>query len=44
LGSEPANKRTATVRTEANEDVRTLSKYIFGVGTEAPIISLPEGE
>ena len=44
LGTEPGVKRTATVRTEANEDVRTLSKYVFGVGTDAPIISLPEGE
>ena len=44
LGTEPGTKRTATVRTEANEDVRTLSKYVFGVGTDAPIISLPEGE
>jgi small subunit ribosomal protein S4e len=42
LGDEPGIKRTATVRTEANEDVRTLSKYVFGVGTEAPIVSLPE--
>jgi small subunit ribosomal protein S4e len=42
LGDEPGIKRTATVRTEANEDVRTLSKYVFGVGTDAPIVSLPE--
>ena len=44
LGNEPGLKRTATVRTEANDDVRTLSKYVFGVGTDAPIISLPEDE
>ncbi len=44
LGNEPSSKRMATVRTEANEDVRTLSKYVFGVGTDAPIVSLPEGE
>lgn len=44
LGDEPKSKRKATVRTEANEDVRTLSKYVFGVGTDAPIVSLPEGE
>jgi len=44
LGNEPGSKRTATVRTEANEDVRTLSKYVFGVGTDAPIVSLPEVE
>ena len=44
LGNEPGNKRTATVRTPQNEDVRTLSEYVFAVGTEAPIISLPGGE
>jgi len=44
LGDEPGIKRLATVRTEANEDVRTLSKYVFGVGTDAPIVSLPEDE
>jgi hypothetical protein len=29
LGSEPGNKRTATIRTPENEDVRTLVKYVF---------------
>ena len=41
LGSEPGNKRTATIRTIQNEDVRTLADYVFSVGTEAPEISLP---
>lgn len=42
LGSEPGVKRTATIRTLKNEDVRTLASYVFVVGTENPIISLPE--
>ena len=42
-GSEPGGKRTATVRNQENEDVRTLAKYIFVVGTEKPVISLPGG-
>lgn len=44
LGSEPGNKRTATVRTDKDEDVRTLASYVFAVGTEMPIISLPSDE
>jgi len=44
LSSETGGKRTATVRTAANDDVRTLTDYVFAVGTEAPIISLPGGE
>jgi small subunit ribosomal protein S4e len=44
LGSEPGNKRTATVRTQENEDVRTLANYVFAVGTETPLISLPGGK
>ena len=43
LGPEPGKKRTATIRTPDNEDVRTLAKYIFAVGTETPIISLQGG-
>jgi small subunit ribosomal protein S4e len=43
LGTEPGKKKTATIRTPENEDVRTLSEYVFAVGTEAPIISLPGG-
>jgi small subunit ribosomal protein S4e len=41
LGPEPGAKRTATIRTPENEDVRTLESYIFAVGTETSIISLP---
>jgi small subunit ribosomal protein S4e len=41
LGTEPGKKRTATIRTPENEDVRTLASYVFAVGTETPMISLP---
>lgn len=43
IGSEPGDKRTATIKTSGNEDVRTLMKYIFAVGSESPLISLPGG-
>lgn len=43
FGSEPGGKRTATVRNHENEDVRTLARYVFVVGTEKPVISLPGG-
>ncbi len=41
MGQEPGKKRTATIRTPENDDVRTLANYVFAVGTEVPIISLP---
>jgi ribosomal protein S4E len=41
LGKEPGKKRTATIRTPENDDVRTLASYVFAVGTETPLISLP---
>jgi small subunit ribosomal protein S4e len=41
LGEEPGKKRTATIRTPENDDVRTLASYVFAVGTETPLISLP---
>jgi small subunit ribosomal protein S4e len=41
MGQEPGKKRTATIRTPENDDVRTLANYVFAVGTEIPIISLP---
>jgi ribosomal protein S4E len=43
FGTEPGKKKTATIRTPENENVRTLSMYIFAVGTDTPIISLPGG-
>ena len=41
LGEESGRKRTATIRTPENDDVRTLASYVFAVGTETPLISLP---
>jgi len=41
--TEPGKKKTATIRTLDNENVRTLSKYVFAVGTDTSIISLPRG-
>ena len=41
FGSESGRKRTATVRTPKGEDIRTLAKYVFPLGTETPMISLP---
>ena len=41
LGSEPGKKKTATIRTPDNDDIRTLASYVFAVGTETPMISLP---
>lgn len=43
LGSGPGAMKTATIRTLGNEDVRTLASYVFAVGTDTPIISLPGG-
>jgi small subunit ribosomal protein S4e len=43
LGPEPGRKRTATIRTMGNEDVRTLAAYVFAVGSETSIISIPGG-
>lgn len=43
LGSEPGKKRTATIQTPDGEEVRTLAKYVFAVGSGKPLISLPGG-
>jgi len=43
FGSEPGKKQTATIRTPDGEDVRTLARYVFAVGSKEPLISLPEG-
>jgi small subunit ribosomal protein S4e len=42
IGNEPGNKRTATVRTPDGDDVRTLARYVFAVGSGEPLISLKE--
>jgi ribosomal protein S4E len=44
FGSEPGWKKTATIRTPKGEDIRTLSKYVFVVGTNFPLIDLGEKE
>jgi len=43
IGSEPGNKRTATIRVPDGEEVRTLARYVFAVGSGKPLISLPGG-
>ena len=43
FGSEPGKKWTATIRTPDGEDVRTLARYVFAVGSKEPLISLPGG-
>jgi len=42
LGPEPGWKKTATIRTTAGDDIRTLTKYIFLVGSNTPLITLGE--
>jgi len=44
FGDEPGWKKTATVRTPKGEDIRTLAKYVFPIGTTEPLISLPESQ
>lgn len=44
FGDEPGWKKTATVRTPKGEDIRTLTKYVFPIGTTQSLISLPESQ
>lgn len=44
FGDEPGWKKTATVRTASGEDIRTLTKYVFPIGTTQSLISLPESQ
>jgi small subunit ribosomal protein S4e len=44
FGDEPGWKKTATVRTPRGEDIRTLTKYVFPIGTTESLISLPESQ
>ncbi|MCX6656787.1 MAG: 30S ribosomal protein S4e, partial [Candidatus Bathyarchaeota archaeon] len=44
FGDEPGWKKTATVRTQKGEDIRTLTKYVFPIGTTQSLISLPESQ
>jgi len=40
LGLEPGWKKAATVRTPEGDDIRTLSKYLFVIGSNEPMITL----
>jgi small subunit ribosomal protein S4e len=40
LGPEPGWKKTATIRTQDGEDIRTLAGYVFVIGEKEPVISL----
>ena len=44
LGPEPGWKKTATIRTPDGDDIRTLSQYLFVVGSNEPVITLNAGE
>lgn len=44
FGDEPGWKKTATIRTPSGEDIRTLTKYVFPIGTTESLISLPESQ
>ncbi len=44
FGDEPGWKKTATVRTPSGEDIRTLTRYVFPIGTTESLISLPESQ
>ena len=42
LGPEPGWKKTATIRTMDGDDIRTLAKYLFVVGSNESIIKLKD--
>jgi small subunit ribosomal protein S4e len=44
LGVEAGWKKTATIRTPEGDDIRTLAKYLFVVGSNEPVIKLAEVE
>lgn len=44
IGPEPGWKKTATIRTPEGDDIRTLAKYLFVVGSNEPVIKLEEAE
>jgi small subunit ribosomal protein S4e len=41
LGAEPWKSRTAVLRTPGGEDITTLARYLFTVGSASPLISIP---
>jgi small subunit ribosomal protein S4e len=44
LGPEAGWKKTAAIRTPEGDDIRTLAKYLFVVGSNEPVIKLDEVE
>jgi len=44
LGPEPGWKKTCTIRTSEGEDIMTLARYVFVVGSKTPVIALQAGE
>lgn len=44
LRAEPWKMRTAVLRTPDGEDITTLARYLFAVGSDRPLISIPGGE
>lgn len=44
LGPEAGWKKTASIRTPEGDDIRTLAKYLFVVGSNEPVIKLDEVE
>ena len=44
LGPELGWKKTCTIRTAEGEDIMTLARYVFAVGSKEPLIALQAGE
>ncbi|MBS7652077.1 MAG: 30S ribosomal protein S4e [Candidatus Bathyarchaeia archaeon] len=44
LRTEPWKRRTAVLKIPGREEITTLARYLFAVGSEKPLISLPGGE
>ena len=44
LGPELGWKKTCTIRTAEGEDIMTLARYVFAVGSNEPMIALQGGE
>ena len=44
FGPEPGWKKTCIIRTPQGEDIRTLARYVFVVGSKQPLITLNAGE
>ncbi len=44
VGTEPWKRRTAILRTPRREEITTLARYLFAVGSAKPLISIPGGE